>query len=47
MKANKNADKLNENAKEAKKLMEEGRAIMRRVDKRIEKSQLLCFISYI
>ena len=38
MKANKNADKLNENSKEAKKLMEEGRAIMRRVNKRIEKS---------
>ncbi len=38
MKANKNAVKLNENAKEAKKLMEEETAIMRRVNKRIEKS---------
>jgi hypothetical protein len=33
MKANKNADKLNENAKNARELMEEGQAIIRRINK--------------
>ena len=37
MKANKNANKLNENAKNARELMEEGKAIIRRINKRIEK----------
>ena len=37
MKANKNADKLHDNAKNAKELMEEGKAIMRRINKRMEK----------
>ena len=37
MKANKNAEKLNENAKNAKALMEEGKAIIRRIHKRMEK----------
>ena len=36
MKANKNAEKLNENAKKAKALMEEGKAILRRINKRME-----------
>ena len=36
MKANKNAEKLNENAKNAKALMEEGKAIIRRINKRME-----------
>jgi hypothetical protein len=36
MKANKNAEKLNDNAKKARELMEEGKTIMRRINKRME-----------
>ena len=37
MKANKNADKLDVNAKNAKELIEEGKAIIRRINKKMEK----------
>ena len=36
MKANKNAEKLNDNAKKARELIEEGKTIMRRINKRME-----------
>jgi hypothetical protein len=36
MKGNENADKLNENAQNAIELMEEGKAIIRRINKRTE-----------
>jgi hypothetical protein len=35
MKANKNAQKLDDNTTNAKKLIEEGQAIMRRINKRL------------
>ena len=38
MKANKNAEKLNENAKKARQLIEDGKAIMRRINKRTEQN---------
>ncbi len=37
MKANKNAQKLDDNATNAKKLIEEGQSIMRRINKRLSK----------
>jgi hypothetical protein len=47
MKANKNAEKLNENAKNARELREEGKAIIRRINKRMEKKNLFYFCYFI
>ena len=47
MKANKNAEKLNDNAKTAQELMKEGEAIMRRINKEQNKLNELILLFHI